>query len=209
MAILVSGEAHRVREAEDGDAAFEALASQSFDLAFLDLRMPGQTGFELLDRIRGLGSECAVVIITAQNTLENAIEAMKRGALDYLVKPFALAEVTALASKVLRTRNMEKELRALRREAGVNSGAVAGGERLVGRSTALLEIFKTVGKVSGTDISVLVTGESGTPLLWPPAEPRLCNSRSCHRDERSGARSRRSWVRVFRALCCRAGAGCC
>ena len=76
---------HTVDEVETGQAALDRLASGTYDLAFLDIRMPGPTGLELLDRLEGLGVNTAAVIITAQNTMENAVEAMKRGALDYLV----------------------------------------------------------------------------------------------------------------------------
>lgn len=151
---------HFVDDVANGDAAFEALAGGGYDLAFLDIRMPGASGLELLDRLRALGSDTAVVIITAQATMENAVEAMKLGALDYLAKPFSLAEATALAQKALRIRALEQEVRELRREVG--RSVSPGGERLVGRSKALLEVFKTVGKVAGTTVTVLVTGESGT-----------------------------------------------
>jgi len=151
---------HSVHEAQTGDEALEALASGNFDLAFLDIRMPGQSGLDLLERLRTLGSETAAVIITAQNTMENAVEAMKRGALDYLVKPFSIVEVTALAEKARRSRALESEVRALRREVG--GGVAPGGDRLVGRSGAMLEIFKTVGRVAARNVPVLITGESGT-----------------------------------------------
>jgi two-component system nitrogen regulation response regulator GlnG len=148
-----------VVEVEDGDAALEQLGAGGFQIAFLDIRMPGQSGLELLDRLAGMGSDCAVVIITAQNTFENAVEAMKRGALDYLVKPFGVAEVKALVGKARRTRALEQEVHQLRREVGRRT---VPGDRLVGRSPALLEIFKTVGRVAGRDVSILITGESGT-----------------------------------------------
>ena len=151
---------HEVVDVDSGDAAIEAISSQGpFDIAFLDIRMPGPSGIELVDRMRALGAETAVVVITAQNTFENAVEAMKSGALDYLVKPFRLAEVSALVERALRTRDLEREVRQLRREA---SARIAPGDRLVGRSDALLEIFKTIGRVARSDISVLITGESGT-----------------------------------------------
>ena len=76
-----------------------------------------------------------MVIITAQNTFENAVEAMKRGALDYLVKPFGVAEVKALVGKAQRTRALEQEVRELRKEVGRRT---VPGDRLVGRSPALL-----------------------------------------------------------------------
>jgi two-component system nitrogen regulation response regulator GlnG len=148
-----------VSEVEDGEAALENLATGQFQLAFIDIRMPGLTGLEVLDRLTAAGTETSIVIITAQNTFENAVEAMKRGALDYLVKPFGIAEVKALAGKVLRTRALEREVHELRREVG--RGGVSG-HRLVGSSAAMLEIFKMVGRVAARDVSVLITGDSGT-----------------------------------------------
>jgi len=150
---------HEVVDVDSGDAAWRALAEGGFAIAFLDIRMPGRSGLDLIDRMREAGNDTAVVVITAQNTLENAVEAMKRGALDYLVKPFEMAEVLGAVQKALRTRALEREVRALRQEASVRS---APGERLVGRSPAILEVFKTIGRVAPRDVAVLVTGESGT-----------------------------------------------
>ncbi len=151
---------HRVEEVESGDAALDELASGLYDLTFLDIRMPGPGGLELLERLDAMGVKTAAVIITAQNTMENAVEAMKRGALDYLVKPFSLAAAVTLAEKALRTRNLHEEVRELRREVGRST--VPGGARLVGKSPAMLEIFKTIGKVAARNVPVLITGESGT-----------------------------------------------
>jgi two-component system nitrogen regulation response regulator GlnG len=151
---------HQVHEVTDGDTALQALGGGRYDLAFLDIRMPGLSGLELLEQLRTVGSTTAVVIITAQNTFENAVEAMKRGALDYLVKPFSIAEATALADKALRTQALQQEVRDLRREVGRSNGSL--GEQLVGTSAAMLEIFKTVGKVASSKVVVLITGESGT-----------------------------------------------
>ena len=148
-----------VVDVEDGEAALDAFAREEFDLAFLDIRMPGPSGLELLDHLTALKTGTGIVIITAQNTFENAVEAMKRGALDYLVKPFGIGEVEALVAKAQRTRELEREVSQLRREVGRR---VTPGERLVGKSPPMLEIFKTIGRVAARDISVLVTGESGT-----------------------------------------------
>jgi len=149
-----------VVDVDNGDRALEELVSGRYQLAFLDIRMPGPSGLELLERVATTGSETSLVIITAQNTMENAVEAMKRGALDYPVKPFSLATATTLAQKALRTRRLHEELRDLRREVG--RGAIPGGGRLVGKSPAMLEIFKTIGKVAIRNVPVLITGESGT-----------------------------------------------
>jgi two-component system nitrogen regulation response regulator GlnG len=148
-----------VIEVDDGERALEALASGDYQIAFLDIRMPGPSGLELLDRVNAMGADVGIVIITAQNTFENAVEAMKRGALDFLVKPFGVAEVKALVGKTQRTRALQREVHELRREVGRRT---VPGNRLVGRSPELLEIFKTVGRVAGRDVSVLITGESGT-----------------------------------------------
>ena len=156
----LEAEGHSVDEVVDGDQALEKLATGKFDIAFLDIRMPGLTGLQLLDQMRATGSETAAVVITAESTMENAVEAMKRGALDYLVKPFSLGEVAALAAKSLSTRKLQREIRHLRRE--VVRTRPPGGERLIGRSPEILEIFKTVGKVADRNVPVLITGESGT-----------------------------------------------
>ncbi|MFO0690705.1 MAG: sigma-54 dependent transcriptional regulator [Myxococcota bacterium] len=151
---------HEVKAVEDGEAALRALQLERFDLAFVDIRMPGLTGLEVLKQSRAAGNDVAIVLITAQNLLENAVESMKAGALDYLVKPFALAQVKALSEKALANRALKDEVRSLRRAVG--RAVAPGGDRLVGSSPALLEIFKTVGKVAPRNVPVLITGESGT-----------------------------------------------
>ena len=156
----LEAEGHTVEEVGDGDRALELLSTGRFDVAFLDIRMPGLSGLELLDRLRASGSETAAVVITAESTMENAVQAMKRGALDYLVKPFSLADVAALAEKSLATRKLQREVRHLRREMGRSRSP--HGERLIGRCPQILEIFKTVGKVADRNVPVLITGESGT-----------------------------------------------
>jgi two-component system nitrogen regulation response regulator GlnG len=147
-----------VVEVDNGDAALEQLTSGEFHIAFLDIRMPGPSGLELLDQVRASGASTAIVIMTAQNTFDNAVDAMKRGALDYLTKPFAMAEVKALTQKAIRTRALEQEVRDLRRRMAKQS---IPGERIVGKSPQMLEVFKTIGRVAGRDVSVLITGESG------------------------------------------------
>jgi two-component system nitrogen regulation response regulator GlnG len=151
---------HEVVEAADGNAARDALAAQHFDLALLDIRMPGPSGLELLDSLRARGAEAPpVVIMTAQNTFENAVEAMKRGAFDYLTKPFELAHVDALVEKARQLRSLRGEVSTLRRQLGESFRT---GEALVGRTPAMLELYKTIGRVAASDAAVLILGESGT-----------------------------------------------
>jgi two-component system nitrogen regulation response regulator GlnG len=97
--------------------------------------------------------------MTAQNSFENAVEAMKRGAFDYLTKPFDLQEVEALVEKARALRSLRGEVAELRRQVGESFRA---GEALVGRTPAMLELFKTIGRVAASDAAVLILGESGT-----------------------------------------------
>ena len=157
---ILEADGHTVAEASDGETAIQMLLSTHFDLAFIDIRMPGQTGLEVLDQVRGLGSGTPIVIITAQNTMDNAVEAMKLGALDYLIKPFSLAQVTALTERTQKVRSLQNEVNELRRESGQEPSPP--GQKLIGSSPALLEIFKTVGKVAVRNVPVLIFGESGT-----------------------------------------------
>jgi two-component system nitrogen regulation response regulator GlnG len=151
---------HEVTEAADGNQAREKLATQRFDLALLDIRMPGPSGLELLDEVTARGADAPlVVILTAQNTFENAVEAMKRGAFDYLTKPFDLPQVQALVEKARVLRGLRGEVAELRRQVG---DSFRTGEALVGRTPAMLELFKTIGRVAASDAAVLILGESGT-----------------------------------------------
>ena len=151
---------HAVEEAVGGEEARRALSGAPFDMVFLDLRMPDVGGFEILDEIvaRGPGGPL-VVIVTAQNTFDNAIEAMKRGAFDYLTKPFDLADVERLVTKALALRGLRHEVAQLRRQVGE---AFRAGELLVGKTSAMVDLYKTIGRVAPTDAGVLLLGESGT-----------------------------------------------
>ena len=151
---------HQVSVAEDGDEAREKLRAEPFDLAFLDIRMPGASGLDLLDEVRSRGPAGPVVVImTAQNTFENTVEAMKRGAFDYLTKPFDLEQVGALVQKVKKLQDLRGEVDELRRQVG---DVFRGGEALVGQSPTMLETFKAIGRVAASDAAVLLLGESGT-----------------------------------------------
>ena len=154
-----SDQGFNVTEAENGDVALQFLTERDFDIAFLDIRMPGQNGLEILAKATDLGATASIVIITAQNTMENAVEAMKRGAFEYLVKPFGLDQVQNLAKEIMNARALADEMRSAQ---NTSTRTVNTDERLVGRSKALLEVFKTVGRVASSDVYVLITGESGT-----------------------------------------------
>ncbi len=151
---------HEVTECSSGDAALEAIAEQDFEVAFFDIRMPGPSGLELLGQLRATGRRPAVVIMTALNSFENAVEAMKRGAFDYLLKPFSTDDIPALIERALRRRALENEVRGLKQSGGARQAA--SEERLVGSSPRMIEVFKIIGRVARTEVPVLITGESGT-----------------------------------------------
>jgi two-component system nitrogen regulation response regulator GlnG len=132
------------------------LQEHPFDLAFFDIRMPEPSGLDLLLRAQEAKIGTPIVIMTGQTTLTNAIEAMKRGAFDYLTKPFDLNEVKALAARALEARRLTA--------AEAPNGLTAPGrtEQIIGRSPAMQEIYKIIGRVVKSDATVLIQGESGT-----------------------------------------------
>jgi two-component system NtrC family response regulator len=147
-----------VRTAADGREALARLAEGGFDALLTDQRMPGMDGLELLDRARRIQRDLPVVLMTAYGTVSTAVEAMKRGAADYLTKPFEREELMVVIEKVLRQRRLEDEVVSLR-------GALRERYRLdnlVGTSAAMQEVFALIERVSTTDVPVLISGESGT-----------------------------------------------
>lgn len=147
---------YTVETADSGDRAWTCLQALKFDLAFFDIRMPGPNGLELLLRAQTARIDTPIVIMTGQTTLTNAIEAMKRGAFDYLTKPFDLNEVKALAARALEARRFTADL--------PQPGLPVPGrdEQIIGRSTAMQQVYKVIGRVVKSDATVLLQGESGT-----------------------------------------------
>jgi two-component system nitrogen regulation response regulator GlnG len=136
----------------------EAFASSGHELVEAK---DGEEARALLEReLRGRGPEAPlVVIITAQNSFENAIEAMKRGAFDYLTMPFDLAQVEALVEKAQRQNELRAEVAALRRRVGES---FRSGDAIVGSTPEMVDLFKTIGRVAQSEADVLILGESGT-----------------------------------------------
>jgi two-component system, NtrC family, nitrogen regulation response regulator GlnG len=143
--------------AKDGTEAFDRLKEGGVAIMLMDIRMPGMSGFEVLDKIQVENRGISVIIMTAQATMQNAIEAMRRGAFDYITKPFDLDEVNMLVRKAIDVRRLSQEVTALRAEVREK---YEGG--LVGNTAAMQEIYKTIGRVAESDATVLIHGESGT-----------------------------------------------
>ena len=148
-----------VELARDGEEALRLIKSESFDLAILDIKMPGLSGLDLLDRVRELKRDLLVVIMTAEASMKNAVEAMKRGAYDYITKPFDLDVIDAIIEKVNRAWEMTSQVSVLKEELKERYQL---DKNIIGNSPAMRDIYKTIGKVAPSDITVLVQGESGT-----------------------------------------------
>ncbi len=150
---------YTVSTASGGGEGLRLLQSGDFDVAFVDIIMSDVSGLELLERAKKDGIDTFFVIMTAQNTMKNAVEAMKRGAYDYLTKPFDIDEVDIIARKAIEARNLSKEVSHLRREVKERYEV---GTNIIGKSAPMQKVYKMVGKVSASDVTVLIQGESGT-----------------------------------------------
>ena len=126
-------------------------------LILTDLRLPGMSGLELLSLIHRGNAHAPVVLMTAHGTIENAVEAMKNGASDFLLKPFPLDQLTAVVNKALEVRGLRDENRKLKEELGRRYE----WDNIVGRSSQMQDIFAQVLRVAPTRATVLLTGESG------------------------------------------------
>src|SRR5580765_2737615 len=152
------GAGYQVTAVKDGTAALREAAAGPFDLILLDIRMPGIDGLSLLKQVRDKRPDAQVVIMTAHGTMETAVQAMQDGAYDYLAKPFDLDEALLLAERALTARRLTQEVTALR--TGLREVYEFGA--LVGRHPTMQEVYKAIGRVAASDVSVLLRGESGT-----------------------------------------------
>jgi two-component system nitrogen regulation response regulator GlnG len=149
---------HSVTIVEDGAAALAATTAEPFDVAFMDIRMPGLDGLDALSRLRAESPDTAVIVMTAHGSVRAAVEAMQRGAYDYLTKPFDNDEVLLLVERALSAKALTREVVELR--TGIQEVWEFGA--LVGKSPRMQEVYKTIGRIAGTDVTVLLQGESGT-----------------------------------------------
>ena len=153
-------------EAGDGDEALARIEQDQPDAVLLDLKMPGRDGLAVLAKLGPALADLPVIVITAYGGSAAAIEAMRRGAYDYLTKPFDLDEVQLTLKRALRQRALAFEVKSLRARTEVPNEAAdepADAEpELVGQSVAMREVFKDIGLAAATDAAVLIVGESGT-----------------------------------------------
>ncbi|MBI5183538.1 MAG: sigma-54-dependent Fis family transcriptional regulator [Nitrospinae bacterium] len=155
----LEGKGFHVHTVENGEEALKKVRDNSYLVIFLDIYIPnGMSGLEVLTRIREIDKETAVVMITAQSTMSNTIEAIQKGAYDYITKPFDINEIFIVVDKILKTRQLERKVELL--EAELKDRFKVGD--IIGRSKAMQEVYKTIGRVASSDLTVLIQGESGT-----------------------------------------------
>ena len=140
--------------ASDGEEALSYIKQNEYFAVFLDIRIPKINGMEILSYTRQLINKPNVIIMTAQNTMVNAIDAMKQGAYDYITKPFELDEILGIIEKIKKNENLENK-KLEKSEDFLDT-------LLVGKSKTMQEVFKTIGKLSHNNVTVLILGESGT-----------------------------------------------
>jgi DNA-binding NtrC family response regulator len=151
-------EGYRVDAAEDGKKALDLVKNKSYDLVLTDLKMPNIDGLELLSSVKEIDDETSVIVMTAYGTIEDAVNAMKRGAYDFITKPFDTEHLCVMVNRALENRRMLAENTLLREE--LLSGH--GLDNIIGKNDAMRELSVLVQKVAKSDASVLLQGESGT-----------------------------------------------
>jgi two-component system nitrogen regulation response regulator NtrX len=152
---LFEYEGHEVTAAEDGREAIEMAAKLHPDVTFLDVKMPGLDGLDVLARLREQDPEAVVVMISGHGTIDTAIEATRKGAYDFLEKPLDTDRLLVTLRRALELKGLTKSVAALKRQ-------VESRYEIVGKSFAVRQVLERVEKVSPTEARVLVTGENGT-----------------------------------------------
>jgi two-component system nitrogen regulation response regulator GlnG len=149
----------KVDTATSAEEALEKIRTGSYLMVFTDIFMEGLSGLDLLDGMKPFAPDLKVVVMTAEDTMNNTIEAMRRGAYDYISKPFDFETVYALVDRALKSRAMERPEGPHGAPEDVQSFSL---DAIVGKSRKMQEIFKTIGRAAPADLAVLITGESGT-----------------------------------------------
>jgi DNA-binding NtrC family response regulator len=151
-------EGYAVCLAADGQAGLAQLTSQPIDVVIADYMMPNLDGIALLEKIRALGLDTPLIIITAYGSIEHAVKAMQLGAVNYLAKPINYDELMVVLQKTLEQSHLKKEVERLRREVSARYSF----SNIVGKSAAMQSIYDLIGDLVNTDATVLIQGETGT-----------------------------------------------
>jgi len=158
LAQVLTEEGFEVLACADGSEALRALKDNAVDAVITDLRMPGISGMDLIDHVTKLAPEATVIVVTAFGEVETAVEAMKKGARDYICKPLIFDEVIFRLKRLLAQDELAKENRLLREQIKQSHG----DSGIVGKSQSIITILETIDRIAHTTSNVLICGESGT-----------------------------------------------
>ena len=154
----LSEHGYRVTQADTGETACSLLAEFAFDVVITDLRLPGMDGMAVIEKARELYSEIVAVVVTGYGTVPDAVAAIKRGASDFVTKPFQFDHLLHILASTLEQRRLKSENAYLRSQLQERYGF----QDIIGQSPAMLELFKVLETVSNTTSTILLTGETGT-----------------------------------------------
>lgn len=155
---LIEGEGYRVFTADSTESALAVFSSNRIDVTLTDIKMSGRDGLALLDQIKAADEEAIVIIMTAYSSVDTAVAALRKGAYDYITKPFVNDDLIQTVRNALSHRRLFQENRYLRRELRRQRADA----EIIGQSEAIRAVFDLVEKVSSTSANVLIEGESGT-----------------------------------------------
>ncbi|CAB1074547.1 Response regulator of zinc sigma-54-dependent two-component system [Olavius algarvensis Delta 1 endosymbiont] len=155
---VLSAEGYEIAQAEDGQAAFNAVADKFYDLVIMDIRMPELGGIEALKKIKTISPGIPIIIMTAYASVGTAVDALKSGASDYLTKPLDIEELKILVAKTMRFHQLEKENIYLKERLDDRFDF----SKIIGQSPAMKKLFETMALVAPSEATVLIVGESGT-----------------------------------------------
>ena len=155
---LLSGWQYDIIEADDGSTAIEKVRKRSFDLVLMDVRMLKVSGLEALDEIKAFNPAIPVIIMTAYSSLETAVEAIKKGAYDYLTKPLDFDKLKITIKRAMEHIRLKEENRILKESLGKHFDR----QNIIGQSPAMIKLLETVAQVAASEATVLINGESGT-----------------------------------------------
>lgn len=143
---------------QDAKSCLDDFRAEGADIVITDLRMPGMNGFELLSELRGIDGDVPVIVMTGYSSVENAVEAMKRGASDFIKKPFDFEELRLMLERTMKTLRLRNENKLLKRRIGQKRNRFG----MIGDTPVMRSLFATIEKVAEVSCSVILTGESGT-----------------------------------------------
>ncbi len=155
---VLSAEGYEISQADDGQTAIVAVEDRFYDLVIMDIRMPKISGIEALKKIKAISPGIPIIIMTAYASVGNAVEALKSGAYDYLIKPLDIEELKILVAKALRFRQLEQENVYLKERLNDRFDF----SKILGRSPAMNSLFETMALVAPSEATVLIVGDSGT-----------------------------------------------